>query len=104
MSVSSIRAAEVEFDIAIRTPEGAALFGRNLSAVRPVRGMSMTELGTQSGLTAGHLSRVEGAKAPIGYFSAMKVCEALNVTVSSMLSKDYAQMFAELIETPNATE
>ncbi|MES2213899.1 MAG: helix-turn-helix transcriptional regulator [Patescibacteria group bacterium] len=98
MAISQTRAAEVEFDTAIRTVEIAKLFGENLRAVRSVRKLSMSELGHQVGLTGSHLSRVEGGRVPISYYSASKICEVLNVKLSSMLDRDYNYMFADLIE------
>jgi transcriptional regulator with XRE-family HTH domain len=63
-------------------------FGKRLRALRERRGVSMSRLAARSGLTAGHVLRVERGDSIPTLGVAEKLCACLDASVTELLEPD----------------
>ena len=67
-----------------RADPGAAAIGAQLRAARLAARKSMAEVAEQAGLTKGYLSKLERDLVNVSVASLLRLCDALDVSVSSL--------------------
>ena len=101
----ALKQKELEFRSQFKNPKVKELFRRNVAAVMNSRGMGITSLADKGLVDKVLLSKlVKGHKFGIKYLSALRIAQALEVSLDSLLTKDFVSAINNAITGCDRTE